>query len=239
MLRIPDWSKWRHYPVLELWEAVALSLEIEPKTVRNSSNYAFAAAGFTVTPEYLKRAEVLERIVESGYAASSGLVLQRQEPAELASTITPADFVRWAKAREWTIPGELADIAEQSQFTAGPTSGVSQDHSGSASGRWPWGTYETHLLGCFPGGQSKFPHPWPGQSPPADGTGQLDDYASILRLASRSAACLSRQLRPSNLSRWPWCMRRSSSGATTTTSPRSAGQSSMGRFEVTMVEAFS
>ena len=90
-----------------------------------------------------------------------------------------------------------------------------------------------------PGGQVNFPHPWPGQTPPGDATGRRDDYAWTARLATRSAACLSRQLRPSNLSRWPWCMSRSSSGATTTTSPRSAGQSSIGRFEVTMVEAFS
>ena len=58
---------------------------------------------------------------------------------------------------------------------------------------------------------------------------------SQLDLATRAAASLSRQLRPSNFSRWPWCMSRSRSGATTTTSPSNAGQSSTGRLEVTTV----
>ncbi len=42
-------------------------------------------------------------------------------------------------------------------------------------------------------------------------------------MARRSAASFRRQLLPWNLSRWPWCISRSSSGVTTTTSPRSVG----------------
>ena len=72
--------------------------------------------------------------------------------------------------------------------------------------------------------------------PVADG---WDDYAARDRLASRSAASLSRQLFPSNFSRCPRCITRSSNGVTTTTSPRSFGQSSMGLLEVITVDSFS
>ena len=66
-----------------------------------------------------------------------------------------------------------------------------------------------------------------------------DDYPAAARLATRSAASFSRQLLPSNFSRLPRCISRSRSGVTTTTSPRSVGQSSTGRFDVSTVEDFS
>ena len=66
-----------------------------------------------------------------------------------------------------------------------------------------------------------------------------DDYPAAARLATRSAASFSRQLLPSNFSRLPRCISRSRSGVTTTTSPRSVGQSSTGRFDVNTVEDLS
>src|SRR6185437_14796294 len=69
--------------------------------------------------------------------------------------------------------------------------------------------------------------------------GRGDDYALTARLATRSAASFSRQLLPSNFSRFPRCIKRSSNGATTTTSPRSFDQSSMGLLDVRTVENFS
>lgn len=66
-----------------------------------------------------------------------------------------------------------------------------------------------------------------------------DDYALTARLATRSAASFSRQLLPSNFNKCPRCMSRSRSGVTTTTSPRSFGQSSMVRLDVMSVESFS
>ena len=98
------------------------------------------------------------------------------------------------------------------------------------------------------GSKSTRPAPrWPPQTPPpvatpnsptpGDETGGL--YSADPRLAIRAAASFRRQLLPSNLSRCPWCMRRSMSGPTMTTSPSSFAQSSRPRFEVMMVEAFS
>ncbi len=43
-----------------------------------------------------------------------------------------------------------------------------------------------------PGGHFKIPHPWPGQIPPLDSGGTGDDYALTARLATFSAASLSR-----------------------------------------------
>jgi hypothetical protein len=75
--------------------------------------------------------------------------------------------------------------------------------------------------------------------PQLTAAGRCDDYPAEARLATRSAASLRRQLLPSNFSRFPRCMSRSRSGATTTTSPNSFGQSSIGRFEVNSVEDLS
>ena len=60
---------------------------------------------------------------------------------------------------------------------------------------------ENEAKSLNPGGHFKLPHPWPGQNPPLDGGGRVDDYAVAARLARRSAASFSRQLLPSNFSR--------------------------------------
>jgi len=56
-------------------------------------------------------------------------------------------------------------------------------------------------IGIAPGGHLKFPHPWPGQNPPAASSGTVTVYLLLARIATRAAASLSRQLLPSNLSR--------------------------------------
>ena len=83
------------------------------------------------------------------------------------------------------------------------------------------------------------PPPVAGSNSPTCGGGTVGLYWTGARLATRAAASFRRQLLPSNFSKCPWCIRRSSSGVTTTVSPSSRAQSSNGRFEVTMVEAFS
>ena len=90
-----------------------------------------------------------------------------------------------------------------------------------------------------PGGHLKLPHPWPGQIPPAEAAGRVDGYTLSARFATRAAASRSRQLFPSNFSRCAWCISRSSSGVTMTTSPSSLAQSSTGRLDVMIVERFS
>ncbi len=85
----------------------------------------------------------------------------------------------------------------------------------------------------------KLPHPWPGQIPPSEAAGRVDGYTLSARFATRAAASRSRQLLPSNFSRCAWCISRSSSGVTMTTSPSSVAQSSTGRLDVMIVERFS
>ena len=107
----------------------------------------------------------------------------------------------------------------------------------------PRGMYAEFMIATSPirpGGHLKLPHPWPGQTPPpAVGGGTGGCYPFDARFATRAAASRSRQLFPSNFSKCPWCISRSRSGVTTTVSPSRRAQSSTGRFEVTIVEAFS
>jgi len=132
---IPDWSKWRQIPDFHLCEAVALSLDMEPADVRDTSSYPFHSDGLTATPEFIRRATILERIVESGNPERSGLILQRREAASLACTIAPSDFVRWAQANDWSLPTKLTDLAAKRMAS-----------TKLQAGRWPWGDYETALL---------------------------------------------------------------------------------------------
>ena len=147
--RKPRWSKWRLIPEWELWEAVALSLNIEPKQVKKKSwNGGLYPSNFAESREFIHRAEILYRIVESGRAAKSGLNLQREPGAKLAATVTPADFMRWldSSASEWTIPDELEAIADHSQNTDSASGAGSQSNNENSFRRWPWGRHETELL---------------------------------------------------------------------------------------------
>ena len=54
-----------------------------------------------------------------------------------------------------------------------------------------------------PGGHLKFPQLGPGQTPPANVRGTAGGYDPFGCCARRAAASLSRQLLPSNLSKWP------------------------------------
>ena len=131
----PDWSKWRLIPDYHLCEAVALSLDAEPRDVRDASRYPYHSAETNASAEFVRRATILERIVQSEHPEQHGLILQRAYAAPLACTINPAHFVRWAQANDWTMPCELVELAAEQSTRAQPF-----------ASRWPWGEYETALL---------------------------------------------------------------------------------------------
>lgn len=99
---LPDWTEWRHIPEVEDWQAVALSLNIEPKGILRSplpSLGEFVPDTFpspTLGAEFAKRL----RIVRA----------QVQRPG--GATVKLPEFVAVAVNLGWSIPGELQALME-------------------------------------------------------------------------------------------------------------------------------
>lgn len=105
-VRPPKWEEvWRHIHAVRIWEAVALSLDIEPSRVRDRGN-RHGADRFNESKVFKKRLlrasrsshDELPRIEGSGYSEDS--------------KVTLSQFAAWAKSIGWDIPDELAALAE-------------------------------------------------------------------------------------------------------------------------------
>lgn len=106
----PNWAVWAHVPKVEIWEAVALSLDIEPKTVWQPSSDAMGIpTPFTYNeePEFTNRLEVLVRNAEHFV----GPVYSDASTVHVGIPIVA--FVRFAMDRAWQIPGQLKKLAAQ------------------------------------------------------------------------------------------------------------------------------
>jgi hypothetical protein len=190
----PDWSKWRLIPDYHLCEAVALSLDTEPRDVRDTSRYPYHSAATNASTEFVRRATILERIVQSEQSEQHGLMLQRTYAAPLACTITPADFVRWAQANDWTMPSELVELAAAQSTRAQPL-----------GARWPWGEYETALLSIL---VDTAKHWWLTYDPAEPGTAPTDkEVVSWLQskhgLTQNKAEAIAAILRADDLPKGP------------------------------------
>lgn len=135
--RRPNWDVWLHVPVAILWEAVALSLGIDPKRVRMSDHGWAAGPDHFLTdegPDFDNRLLVASRN------------LRQEGPLHLQVPLVggPAtcgvelgEFAAWALKIGWHMPQQMCElgIAYRSNAVGEP-----------ASARWPWGDYETPLL---------------------------------------------------------------------------------------------
>lgn len=115
--REPNWSKWQNVLEIKLWEAVALSLNIEPKKIidhpyRNRH-------GFADIQEFEDRMFV-----------AKGNLGQGKRLTAVTNLVSPADtlipipkFVAWALSIQWELPPQLANLASndslKSEFDKG------------------------------------------------------------------------------------------------------------------------
>jgi hypothetical protein len=113
----PDWMVWRAVPDITKWEAVALSLDADPRSVSD------------VTQEFESRLLVLQRSHDLIQTA------RRWEPNGTPMVRT-SEFAAWALSTGWKIPPELAVLGEA-------TPAMEQT---STDRRWPWGDHNTKLL---------------------------------------------------------------------------------------------
>jgi hypothetical protein len=108
--RAPDWVWWRHVPTVALHEAVALSLNINPRQLRRASTHALPAGRqFEEGPDFEQRLTLARRCLSATLPGPENSVAVRYY--DEAPVVKLRDFAEWARFVEWEIPPELARLA--------------------------------------------------------------------------------------------------------------------------------
>lgn len=106
--RTPTWNVWLNLPEVEIWEAVALSLNIDPKRVKHSPHSWLAGESlFDEADDFEDRFTVATR------SAGTTLVLSTVSPVNRAeSKVSLPGFSRWAGSLHWQMPDEMSVLAD-------------------------------------------------------------------------------------------------------------------------------
>ena len=97
--REPTWAVWSNIPAAKIWEAVALSLNIEPRKVRHiGTSWMGDNHGFK------ERQDFEDRILVAKNAPSTAgglprVVVSLYDPTE--SKVNLAEFAQWARNLGW------------------------------------------------------------------------------------------------------------------------------------------
>ena len=108
--RQPNWQqKWRHIPTAKMWEAVALSLDIEPDKINHHPQGWMAGRHvFKESEEFDDRLLVACR----NAAVLNGLTWENASGSDFGdSAVRLSKFAAWAISIKWEIPPEFAEIA--------------------------------------------------------------------------------------------------------------------------------
>jgi hypothetical protein len=144
--RRPKWNKWRLIPEVRLWEAVALSLDIDPEKVRyNSKRWIDAQHRFSESDRFNERLEITRRNVGSGKSLTSR-TLSLDEPTNC--TVSLKQFTDWAHSIEWKIPAELAELRGGGSQTLNAPSAFEAAQRSSWGRKDLWTVRETAFLLC-------------------------------------------------------------------------------------------
>lgn len=126
--RKPKWAKWRLIPEVEVWQAVALSLDIEPDKIEfNRQAWMGARHPFKESEEFVDRLDVAgANILNASYFPSGGaLVMGRR----YSCGVRLAEFARFAtEVAQWDVPHELRALAQRATTTP-PASELAVAHA--------------------------------------------------------------------------------------------------------------
>lgn len=124
----PNWSEWQLMPKLHIWQAVALSLSVDPYTVETKSLNWFGddgklkigAGGYSnATPPKCMVSEDLTdfntRLKQAMNAAKVGTFEVQRYQGEMHgfSFVMHGHFWKWAKKVGWSIPDEMMNLPEE------------------------------------------------------------------------------------------------------------------------------
>jgi hypothetical protein len=104
----PDWAFWRRLPAVAVWEAVALSWNIDPRyLIPHPSGCGSAGVAVSVIPPlgFDERLDLANRCI-GGETLPAVQILPGGEPK-----VTLQAFTRWAIDIGWLVPQELVELA--------------------------------------------------------------------------------------------------------------------------------
>jgi hypothetical protein len=109
--RAPNWCKWKYVPTATLYEAVALSLNIDPERIRRNPRAWMGGKRFDEDQEFLDRLFVSKRNLDSlGPLNSMGVRYYQEDPV-----VNVQAFAAWAASIGWNLPAELVGPATAPQ----------------------------------------------------------------------------------------------------------------------------
>lgn len=109
-----NWDNWRHMPEVVLWEAVALSLDIDPGYLQarnNNIDRHKQAIQYDDEKDFNERFVIAER--NHGREKNKALRLLSIISGTGREGISLAEFAAWALSIGWPIPQELAELAKE------------------------------------------------------------------------------------------------------------------------------
>ena len=120
-MKKPDWSEWNWIPRVKAWQAVALSIDLDPNNLREDVHTQLIGFGSffkqgsfpsrAIEQEFEKRLRILEaNLTNSG--TFRDVVVNYGETR--ISIVALAEFSAWAKSLGWEIPKELAKKSARS-----------------------------------------------------------------------------------------------------------------------------
>jgi len=112
-MRKADWSHWSQMRTARLWECVALSLGIDPRSTSLDFLRKRPGGYGSELPFPRQRADFQSRldIVLSHYGHDPLLEPELRYPSEPHSELRLDKFAAWVKSFGWTMPHELAELA--------------------------------------------------------------------------------------------------------------------------------
>lgn len=132
--RAADWSEWRFAETAKTWEAVALSMNIDPQRVRHNGDRWAAGPDAIFTDEggdFDKRLRMAVRALRSGQLVLASIAMG--DP--MGSEVYLRPFAGWAVRVGWNeLPSEFIELAAQAdEEKAASETGVATA-TGSTSG---------------------------------------------------------------------------------------------------------
>jgi len=185
-----DWTVWGHRPQAELWEVVAVSLDIAPDSLTDSMR----GGAFDLCPSWRSHPqEFLDRLAIAEAHLGKGLnvveIVEKKRRKHF-STVSLADFAAWFVGLDPPLPPPLPK-----KFPKPAPS--EQPHTGSS---WPWGTYETEALKQLAAAVREF---WMKYDPAKPRTAPTNDkvkeWLKSRGVADRTAEVMATIIRPDAL----------------------------------------
>lgn len=107
----PDWETWRYVPKAELWEAVALSCDVDPEALKYVGVFDPELLGFDHPLEFKRRLKIARASIGKG--GTLGVV--DMAPSDYCHKIRLDEFSGWANSHGWELPGMFPRARQQSK----------------------------------------------------------------------------------------------------------------------------